>query len=262
MKLEVRELAAGYGARTVIHNVSFTLASGEVLCLLGPNGVGKTTLFKALLGFLPLQSGEIFLDGSPLWYRDRKRLAANIAYVPQSHEPPFPYKVLDVVVLGAIGRIGPFQSPSKKEYAKAQEILQHLEVDYLQNSIYTEISGGERQMVLIARALMQQPKLLVMDEPTSSLDFGNQMRILRRIQLLAQQGMGVIMTSHFPDHAFLCCTKAAIMSRDIPFRVGRVEEIVTEQTLGHAYGIQVRILTTQEDSCDIKTCVPLLKNIS
>lgn len=133
---------------------------------------------------------------------------------------------------------------------------------YLRDRVYTEISGGERQMVLIARALMQDPAFLMMDEPTSSLDFGNQMRVLTQVCALARRGMGIIMTSHFPDHAFLCCDKAAVMSRDEPFRVGPVDAVVTEGTLERAYGIPVKVASVAVDEHPdgvVTTCVPLLK---
>lgn len=259
MILTASEICAGYGVEDVVSNVSFEVRSGDVLCLLGPNGVGKTTLFKALLGFLPTRSGVFSIDRQGLPFHNRKRLAKLIGYVPQVHEPPFPFRTLDVVVMGSIGSAKLFSGPSKADFAEAARILEMLGVARLKETIYTEISGGERQMVLIARALMQKPRFLVMDEPTSSLDFGNQMKVLRQVQLLAKSGIGIVMTSHFPDHAFLCCTKAAIMSKNEPFHVGVVEEIVTEETLRRAYGIDVHIFRANLKGRMIKTCVPLLE---
>ncbi|WP_027399116.1 ABC transporter ATP-binding protein [Anaerovorax odorimutans] len=265
MNFEAKDVCAGYADVDIVRDVSFTLRSGEVLCLLGPNGVGKTTLFKSLLGFLPLHGGNISLDGKPLCFSDYKRQAALIGYVPQVHEPPFPFQVLDVVVMGSIVRMNYFSGPSHGEYSKAEEILEMLGVSYLSNKVYTEISGGERQMVLIARALMQEPKFLMMDEPTSNLDFGNQMRVLQQVQMLAEQGMGIIMTSHFPDHAFLCCNKAAVMCKDTSFKVGSVQDIVTEDVLHKAYGIRVKIAyvdTSEENSDMVRTCVPIMHKIN
>lgn len=261
MKLQAEHVYAGYHGESIVRDVSFQLESGEVLCLLGPNGVGKTTLFKSLLGFLPVREGAFLMDGEKLNHRDRKQLARLIGYIPQAHEPPFPFQVLDVVVMGCISRTGTFAGPPARHFDKAAEILETLGVSYLKDHVYTEISGGERQMVLIARALMQDPKFLVMDEPTSSLDFGNQMRVLRQIQRLAADGMGVVMTSHFPDHAFLCCTKAAIMCREEPFHMGPVEEIVTEESLRKAYGVEVRIIRTRDCGGIVQTCVPLLRSV-
>ena len=242
--------------------MSFELESGEVLCLLGPNGVGKTTLFKSLLGFIPFSNGGLYVDGKHIDHKNRREMASLIGYVPQVHEPPFPFVVIDVVVMGSIARADMFSGPSKDAFDEADELLELLEISYLRDRVYTEISGGERQMVLIARALMQNPAFLMMDEPTSSLDFGNQMRVLAQICALAKRDVGIIMTSHFPDHAFLCCDKAAVMSRTEPFRVDTIENIVTEETLQNAYGIPVRIASIDvPDHPDnsVTTCVPLLK---
>lgn len=265
MIFEAKDICAGYYGTDILSEISFSLNSGDVLCLLGPNGVGKTTLFKSLLGFLPLTRGQIFLDGQVLRHDDYKKQAAMIGYVPQVHEPPFPFQVLDVVVMGSIARLSLFSGPSRSAYKKAADILEILGVAYLADKVYTEISGGERQMVLIARALMQEPQFLMMDEPTSNLDFGNQMRVLQQICMLAGQGMGIIMTSHFPDHAFLCCNKAALMCKDTSFKVGSVQEIVTERALLKAYGIKVKIadVNVEEDSWGVvKTCLPIMRTVS
>jgi iron complex transport system ATP-binding protein len=264
MKFEAIDIRAGYENVDVVQDVSFSVESGEVLCLLGPNGVGKTTLFKSLLGFLPLHGGCVQIDGQPVDYHDCRKQAKLIGYVPQLHEPPFPFQVLDVVVMGGIAQMNMFAGPSREEYQRAKNILEMLGVAFLTDKVYTEISGGERQMVLIARALMQEPQFLMMDEPTSNLDFGNQMRVLQQVRMLAEQGMGIIMTSHFPDHAFMCCTKAAVMCRDTSFRVGAVEDTITEETLEKAYGIQVKIakVPIQEAPEEtMTTCLPMLRTI-
>lgn len=263
MKLEIQDLTCGYGSREVVSDANFTLESGEVLCLLGPNGVGKTTLFKALLGLLRLNRGKILIDGEDLRKLSRKKLASLIGYVPQVHEPPFPFEVLDVVVMGSIGRIKPFASPSQGQYRQGEEILKTLGMAHLCRRVYTEISGGERQMVLIARALMQNPCFLVLDEPTSNLDFGNQMRVLQQVKALSAQGIGIVMTSHFPDHAFLCGTKVALMSKGAPFQVGSAEEMITEESLHRAYGVSVRIASIEDPPTGtIKTCLPRLHSMT
>lgn len=266
MIFEARNVCAGYRGKSIVDNVSFSIESSEVLCLLGPNGVGKTTLFKSLLGLIPVMEGGLYIDGAPFDGHDRKKAASLIGYVPQVHEPPFPFKVIDVIVMGAISKTSLFSGPTKSAFDEADELMDLLEIGYLREQAYTEISGGERQMVLIARALMQKPAFLMMDEPTSSLDFGNQMRVLAQIRALSDRGVGIIMTSHFPDHAFLCCHKAAVMSRTQPFRVAGVQDIVTGEVLQDAYGIPVEIVTVPiEGHPDgtVTTCVPLLKtNVS
>jgi ABC-type cobalamin/Fe3+-siderophores transport systems, ATPase components len=259
LKLEVKQACCGYGKRDVVEGISIKVESGEILCLLGPNGVGKTTLFKTILGFLKLRGGEILLDGENVQTWSRSRLAKAIGYVPQAHTPPFPFKVIDVVVMGRAAHLGITASPSKADIMIAEEALAILDVQFLKDRIYTEISGGERQMVLIARALAQKPKILVMDEPTSNLDFGNQIRVLEQINSLSRRGLGVIMTSHFPDHAFLCSSKVALMQNNNVFSIGSVEQVITEENLKSAYGVEVKIFTTfNKSGGSINTCVPLL----
>lgn len=259
MKLEIRQAICGYGENAVLKDISFHVDTGEILCLLGPNGVGKTTLFKSILGFQKLLGGQILLDGENVQNWPRSRLAKVIGYVPQAHTPPFPFSVLDVVVMGRTAHLGMFSSPAKKDVDIAEEALETLNVSYLKDKIYTEISGGERQMVLIARALAQQPQILVMDEPTSNLDFGNQIRVLEQINRLSKSGLAVIMTSHFPDHAFLCSTKVVIIQKNGSFKTGSAEIIMTEENLRAAYGVEVKIATVETGAGGkINTCVPLI----
>lgn len=259
MILTIKDAACGYGSKTIISGLSLNIHSGEILCILGPNGVGKTTFFKTVLGFLKIKAGEISIDGDNIHNWSRKKLAKIIAYVPQAHTPPFPFLVKDVVTMGRTVHLGSFASPSKNDIAIAERSMEMLQISYLKDRIYTEISGGERQMVLIARALTQEPDFLIMDEPTSNLDFGNQIRVLEQINRLSQTGLGIIMTSHFPDHAFLCSSKVALFERNNKFTVGYADEVVTEENLKSAYGINVKITTTtDEDGSIIKSCVPLL----
>ncbi|WP_010244806.1 ABC transporter ATP-binding protein [Acetivibrio cellulolyticus] len=259
MILEVMDAVCGYGTKKVIENISLTVETGEILCLLGPNGVGKTTFFKSILGFLRLLGGEILIDGENILKLPKKEIAKVVAYVPQAHTPPFPFSVLDVVVMGRTAHMGVFASPSYDDYKIAEEALESLGISFLRDRIYTEISGGERQLVLIARAMTQQPRILIMDEPTSYLDFGNQIRVLEQINRLSKKGIGVIMTSHFPNHVFLCSTKVALMQRDNVFRIGNVDDVVTEENLKSAYGIKVRITSTEDSKGNIiKACIPLI----
>lgn len=260
MKLEIKEVSCGYGDKNILSDVNFDIETGDILCILGSNGVGKTTLFKTILGFLKLQGGQIFLDGENIHNWSRKDFAKAIGYVPQAHTPPFPYKVKEVVVMGRTAHLGMFSSPSKSDYKIAYEIIDSLGISYLKDKVYTEISGGERQLVLIARALAQEPKILIMDEPTSNLDYGNQVRVLRHIKKLANKDIGIIMTSHFPDHAFMSSTKVLAINRGNKYKFGKPEEIVTSKLLKEIYNIDVQIdcvknLKTGED---LKVCVPII----
>ncbi|MDO4554929.1 MAG: ABC transporter ATP-binding protein [Lachnospiraceae bacterium] len=165
--MKITNLSCGYGTKTVLKDVSFFLNPGEIFCILGPDGIGKTTLFKTLLGLLPPVSGNILIHDTPLSHFSNREKAQLMAYVPQSHTPPFPYTVHQVVVMGRTAYLGLFRAPGKKDIQIADNILEMLGIVSLRDRIYTELSGGERQMVLIARALAQQPDILLMDEPTA-----------------------------------------------------------------------------------------------
>lgn len=259
MKLEVKNAICGYGTKIVVKDISMDVSSGEILCLLGPNGVGKTTFFKTILGLLKLKGGKVLLDGENIHNWSRNQLAKTIGYVPQAHTSPFPFKVFDVVLMGRTAHLSMFSSPTKEDMKIAEEVINTLKISYLKDKIYTEISGGERQMVLIARALAQKPKILIMDEPTSNLDFGNQIRVLEQINELSQKGLAIIMTSHFPNHAFLCSAKVALMQKNNIFTVGNVDEVITENRLKEAYGINVKIITTIDSKGEkIKACIPMI----
>lgn len=259
MKLELKNVTCGYGLETIIHDISMEIESGEVLCILGPNGVGKTTLFKTILGFLKLQNGKILIDGKSIYDYKNKELAKLIGYVPQAHNPPFPFKVIDIVLMGRVCYVGLFSSPTKKDNDIALDALKTLDILYLKDKVYTEISGGEKQLVLIARALAQQPKMLVMDEPTANLDFGNQMRLLNHINKLVEKGIGVIMTSHFPNHVFLCATKVSVIKNGRLLKMGKPQQVITKENLKDIYGIDIEIINTDMgDNKYVSCCVPVL----
>jgi iron complex transport system ATP-binding protein len=258
MILKIDSAVCGYAGKIVLDGITLDVSSGEILCLLGPNGVGKTTLFKTILGFLKLYGGAITLGGADISRWSRRNYARTIGYVPQHHTPPFAFNVLDVVIMGRTAHLGSFSTPSNADREIAMLQLEELGICHLRDRVYTEISGGERQMVLIARALAQQPQLLVMDEPTSNLDFGNQMLVLGQIRKLAEKGIGIIMTTHVPDHAFLCSTRVALLRKD-GFSVGTPEEIVTEENLKAVYGVAVKITSTAAPNGRfVKACVPMI----
>ncbi|MCR3760477.1 ABC transporter ATP-binding protein [Clostridium felsineum] len=258
MKLELKTLSCGYKENLIVNQISLKIISGEIVCLLGPNGVGKTTLFKTILGFLKSKNGEILLDGEDITKFSREKLAKLIAYVPQAHTPPFPFKVIDVVIMGRTAHLKTFEAPKKIDYEIAEKALEDLNIEYLKDKSYTNISGGERQLVLIARALTQEPKLLVMDEPTSNLDFGNQIRVLAQIKRLSEKGLGVLMTSHSPDHVFLCSSKVVLLQRDNKFTVGTIDEVMTEENLSSCYGVKIKIISTNVNGAVVKSCIPML----
>ncbi len=240
--LEAAKLDIGYRKTKIGRDIDLDIREGEVLCLLGPNGGGKTTLMKTLLSLLPALGGSIKLQGRDITRYSRAELAKIVGYVPQAGTNFFPFNVIDVVLMGRVAHIGLFASPGKKDVVAAEAALALLGMGHLRDRIYTEISGGERQLVLIARALAQEPRLLVMDEPTASLDFGNQLRVLDQITALAKRGMAVVLSTHDPDHVFLCGDRAALLRDGRLVALGPPVEVVTEQALAALYGVEVEVV--------------------
>jgi iron complex transport system ATP-binding protein len=257
MRLEVDGLAFGYRDRVVGRDVSFHLAAGEVLCLLGPNGSGKTTLFKTVLRLLEPKAGTVAIDGESIAGWSRRRLARSFGYVPQAQATLFPFTLREVVLMGRTAHVGLFATPSRRDREIAEESLALLEIGHLAARPYTEVSGGERQLALVARALAQEPRILVMDEPTASLDFGNQVRVLAEIQALAGRGIAVVLSTHDPDHAFLCGHRVALLHDGRLARLGTPDEVVTAESLREIYGVEVDVLALPGDR-GRRVCVPRL----
>lgn len=242
------------GKENIFKDVNLSLENGDVLCILGPNGTGKSTLIKCINGLLKLNSGNILINGQDIHSMNKNDLAKIIGYIPQSHNSTFAFSVFDVVLMGRAPHLSLTSVPGEKDYKIAEKSLKSLGISHLKDKTYTEISGGERQMVLIARVLAQQPQILLLDEPTSHLDFGNQIRTLEVINKLAKNGLSVIMTSHFPDHAFLSSTKVAIMNQGTIMEIGTPESVITEDNMRQAYGIDVKIMEVNEHR---KACIPM-----
>ncbi|MBU5434626.1 ABC transporter ATP-binding protein [Pseudoflavonifractor sp. MSJ-37] len=246
--------------RPVLEDVSFALEGGDILCLLGPNGTGKTTLLRCLLGLSQAKGGEVVLDGQSLSHLSHRGRAKRLAYVPQSTAMAFPYEVREVVLMGRVPHLPPGASYRQADHDTVAEALDRLQIGHLARRKFQELSGGERQMVLVARALAQQANYLVMDEPTANLDYGNQVKILRVVDELAQSGYGILMTSHYPDHAFLVCTKAVLMRDGRVMAWGAPGDVVTTEALTALYQTPVCVSTASVDGMPpVPVCVPLLR---
>lgn len=241
MRLSAHDLAFGYPGHPVGAGANIAIGAGEVLALLGPNGSGKTTLFKTLLGLLPARAGEVRLAGVPITSLSRRRIAHRLAYVPQAHAPPFAFSVLDVVLMGRTARLAPFAPPAAADHAAARAALAALGIADLAAADYTRISGGQRQLALIARALAQQADVLVMDEPTASLDFGNQARVLGHIARLRSSGLAIVLSTHDPDHALAVATRVALLEAGRIVADGPPEAVVTSASLSRIYGVPVNV---------------------
>lgn len=258
---ELKDGCCGYFRKRVLENVRFDVNQGEVLCILGANGVGKTTLFKSILGLIPMHEGEVRIKGESIASWPRAKVAQAIGYVPQISNPPFSYTVMDVVLMGRTAYLKPYQSPGDEDEKIAASAIERLEIEYLTDRRYLELSGGEQQLVLIARALTQLPEILIMDEPTTGLDFGNQQLVLEQIHILAKEGLAVIMSSHFPDHAFLYADKALMLKEGSVHAFGKPNEVITEKSLYELYGVDTKIINTKLVSrnthTEIQTCIPI-----
>jgi iron complex transport system ATP-binding protein len=256
MRLEIENAAFSYDAITPIFSgIHFAVDSYQVFCLLGPNGTGKSTLLQCLNRLQPLSQGIIRIDGRNINLMSRQEIAREIAYVPQSHVPAFPFSVLQVVLMGRTPHLGFLSVPGKNDILIAEQVMDSLGICYLRDKCYTEISGGERQLVLLAAALAQDAKILILDEPTSHLDFGNQIRLLHRIDCIARQGRTVIMSTHFPDHALLTASTVAVMKNGQITYAGVPKKVITEKTIYDTYGIEVAIGSVEGNEGPI-TCVP------
>ena len=256
--VEARDVSCGYGSRMVLSGFSETVRAGEVLCLLGPNGVGKTTLFKTMLGMLAPMGGEVLVQGAPIASYTPRDLASIVAYVPQSHITPFAFTVVDVVTMGAAASSGLFGAPRAAERAAAEEALRSLGVEHLRDEPYTELSGGQRQMVLIARAVAQHPRVLFMDEPTASLDLGNIARVLGAVRQLAARGMSVVMTTHSPEHVAQCGARGVLVMRSGRMVHGDAGTLLAPDLLSEAYGSPVAVGEIAHGGERLLACQPLI----
>lgn len=235
----------GY-SRDVLNGVSLCLRKGEILCILGPNGAGKTTLLSCMAGLLKPVSGTVKLCGRDLSEMSEKEIAKLTGFVPQMHVPTFDYSVTDFVLMGRAPHTGIFSRPSAEEEQHCREVLENMGLGHIADKSYLDISGGERQQLLIARAIIQSPEAILFDEPTAHLDYGNQHRTLRRVKQMASEGYSIVITTHNPDHALLLGESAAIVSKDGRVIQGSSDEILTEEKLSEVYGMDIRIRYIEE----------------
>ena len=244
--IRAEDLRFSYGTKEVLKGITFEADSGEFLCILGHNGAGKSTLFKCILGLLKGYTGKVSVDGrdiSDMRPRERARL---IAYIPQASNPAFAYSVRDMVLMGTAASLTGRMSPGEKERTAAEQVMDKLGISALADRSYAEISGGEQQLVLIARALAQGAKILIMDEPTSSLDYGNQMRVQKQLRELIGEGYTIIQSTHDPEQAFTFADKVVSIKDGKVYRRGRPEEILDEDLIRDLYNIEVEMISDKD----------------
>jgi iron complex transport system ATP-binding protein len=266
-RLNVEDLSYGYPGHIVGQGISFAVSAGEVLCVLGRNGEGKSTLFKTILGLLPARAGVLRVDGEPIAGWSPQRRVLTFGYVPQNGGGTFPFTVpqngggtfpftvAELVLMGRIAHRGPFSAPSAEDREAANEAIATLGIGHLAEREWLRVSGGERQLALVARAFAQGMRILVLDEPTASLDFGNQVRVLDAVRGLAEtRGLSVLLSTHHPEQAFACADRVAVLAGGELLRIGTPAEVVTPETLRACYGVEVTVLPVADDR--YRVCVP------
>lgn len=239
--LQVNHLVVGYGAAPIVRDVSLSADGGSFTCIVGPNGCGKTTLLKAILQLLPPTSGSVTCDGVDLAGLTAAERARLIAYIPQIHRPPFPFSVFDVVAMGRTAHLDQLSRFTAHDKEIASAAIAQLGLESVADHSYTTLSGGQRQLVLIARAIAQQASHLLMDEPTSSLDYGNQFRVLDQVAELAASGLCVVMVTHDPAHAFHCADRVLVMADGVLVDQGSPAQAMTESALSELYGLDLEL---------------------
>jgi len=233
--LQVEDIHFNYGKNQILKNISFDVEEGLLCGLFGPNGCGKTTLFKCCMKFLKFHKGSVIMDGIDIKKHRIEDMAKVVAYVPQEHKPPFPYLVKEVVLMGRTPHLGGFFGVKRADKEKALDALELLDISHLGEEPYNQLSGGQRQMVLIARAIAQETKLMFLDEPTSALDFSNQMKIWTLLRKVAEQGITILACSHDPNHITWFCDKVVVMNNNGIIDQGAPNHVITETILDEIY---------------------------
>lgn len=259
MNLTVQNGSFSYrGSGTpIFRDVNFSVDPGEILAILGPNGAGKTTLLRCITGMLKWSSGQSLLDGEPIRTMPARKLWSRMAYVPQARAAASAYTAFETVLLGRSGRLSAFSTPGKADIQKAEAVMEQLGITGLMDKKCSAISGGELQMVLIARALASEPKVLILDEPESNLDFKNQLVVLDTMSKLASEGMTCIFNTHYPAHALQRSDKALILSKGGGYEFGSTASVVTEDTIRAAFGVEAVIGSIETPTSIVQNVIPL-----
>lgn len=254
MNIRVENLSFSYGDRQVLRAVSLEAKEGELVSILGANAVGKSTLFKCMLGLKQGWDGDVKIDGRSISSMGPAEISKHIAYIPQSSAPAFNYSVEDIVLMGTAAGQSVFRTPGTEEMQRVDAALKKTGIEHLRTRCFHHLSGGERQLVIIARALAQNARILMPDEPTSALDFGNQLLVLRQLRALADEGYTVIQTTHNPEQSYMFSDRIAAMKDGKIIAFGPPGEILKEEIISEIYGIPVEILKIKDDAA--RVCLP------
>lgn len=243
IKILVEDLTFSYNHEFALRNISLEAKEGEIISLLGPNGSGKTTLLKCINKLLTPRVKCLYIDGNDVTNIKYSDLAKLVGYVPQVHNPVFPYSVYEVVLMGRTPHLSTFQQPSEMDLIKVNEVLEITGLYGMRNRPYTELSGGERQLVLIARALVQEPQVLLLDEPTAHLDLKNQISVLKIVRkIVKQKNITAIVSLHDPNLALMFSDKIALMKNGEIVAYDIPDKVITARNIRNTYGINVKII--------------------
>lgn len=254
MSIEAKNITFAYGDHEVLKGVSFTIEQGQLVAILGPNGVGKSTLFRCMLGLMKNFGGDTLINGKSVKKMSAPELAREVAYIPQWHYPSFNFSVIDMVLMGTTSQVRNSSSPGKAQIETAEEALEKMNIAHLRNKGYTHISGGEQQLVLVARAMAQKARILIMDEPSSNLDFGNQFRIMSQIKSLTAEGYTIVESLHNPDQAYMYADRIIAMKGGQVIADGIPSETMDAALISKLYGVEVKVHSLRHDR--IRICVP------
>ncbi|RBQ31647.1 ABC transporter [Arcobacter sp. FW59] len=249
--IDAKNISFSYQKKEVLNDINFELHQGDILSLIGKNGCGKTTLLKILLGIYK-SSGDINILSKNINDYKNKELAKLISYVPQTHQIPFDYTVFDVVLMGRLAHINLFSNYSQKDIEITIKNLEKVGILHLKDKIYSQISGGERQLAFIARALTQNAKIIFMDEPVTGLDYGNQLKLLKFLKELANEGYTFVKTTHYPDHALYASNKVMMLKDGKVLDYGTVDDKLTVENINQLYDVNVEIISKE----NYKFCIP------
>jgi iron complex transport system ATP-binding protein len=257
MILEVKNGNFGYGTKTILKDINLKIGDDTIMTVLGPNGVGKTTMLKCIMGFLKWNSGDNYLDGRKLSSYTDKEFWKRTGYVPQAKRSVFSYRCLDAIVMGLNSRQNFFEVPSRKDYEKAERIMEMLGIKDLAGKFCNALSGGELQMIMIARALISEPELIILDEPESNLDMKNQLRVIDTIAKISNEyHTSCLINTHFPDHALSISDTTLMLGYNNQQLIGKTSDIVTEENIQSFFNVCSKIVSFHISSEEYKTIFP------
>lgn len=259
MILKIEHGCFGYPKqKEILKDINLHLEKGHILSVLGPNGIGKTTLLKCMMGLLPWTSGRSLLNGEDLHKMKSKDVWNTISYIPQVHNFSFSYTGLEMVMLGRSSHLGLFQQPGVREIEMAEAMMEKVGIKHLANKDCNRISGGELQMVLIARALINEPELIILDEPETGLDFHNQILVLNMIERLAhEEGISAIMNTHYPTNAMRIADEAFMMNRKGNHFYGTTDSILSESNICRTFDVNVIVDEVRYQNQRIRNIIPV-----